>query len=137
MTNLQSPQTIFRYFDYRKQRITSETRRLLIDLAEQSGLRRHIDATFAGDRTNVTEGRAVLHAALRGPKGEHFAVDGKNVVPEDHAALNKMAAFAGQIRSGDWKGHTGRRVNNDVPLSHDSSANALIQHYSKVKQRTK
>jgi glucose-6-phosphate isomerase len=137
MTNLQSPQTIFLYFDYPKQRITSETLGLLIDLAEQSGLRRHIDAMFAGDRTNVTEGRAVLHAALRGPKGVHFVVDGRNVVPEDHAALGKMAAFAGQIGSGDWKGHTGRRANNDEPLSHDSSANALIQHYRKLKQGKK
>jgi glucose-6-phosphate isomerase len=137
MTNLQSPQTIFLYSDYPKQGITSETLGFLIDLAEQSGLRRHIDAMFAGDGTNVTEGRAVHHAALRGPKREHFIVDGKNVVPEDHAALNKMAAFARQIRSGDWKGHTGRRVNNDVPLSHDSSANALIQHYRKLNQGTK
>jgi glucose-6-phosphate isomerase len=137
MTNLQSPQTIFPYFHYPKQRITGKTLGLLIHLAEQSGSRRHTDAVFPGDRTNVTEGRAALRAALRGPKGEHFVVDGRNVVPEDHAALGKMAAFAGQIRRGVWKRHTGRRVNNDVPLSHDRSANALMQHYRKLKQGTK
>src|SRR6185503_13415030 len=94
------------YFDYSKNRITSETTRLLLELAEQSSLRQHIDAMFAGDKINVTEQRAVLHVALRAPKAEQIFVDGVDVVPEVHAVLDKMAECVKQIRSGAWKGHT-------------------------------
>jgi glucose-6-phosphate isomerase len=98
------------YFDYSKNRITSETTRLLLELAEQSGLRQHIDAMFAGDKINVTEQRAVLHVALRAPKGAQLFLDGVDVVPEVHAVLDKMGEFVEQIRSGAWKGHTGKRI---------------------------
>jgi glucose-6-phosphate isomerase len=98
------------YFDYSKNRITGETKRLLLNLAEESGLRQHIDAMFAGDKINVTEQRAVLHVALRAPKGEQLFVNGADVVPEVHAVLDKMAEFVEQIRRGEWKGHTGKRA---------------------------
>ncbi len=98
------------YLDYSKHRITDETLRLLLELAEQSGLRERIDMMFRGDKINVSENRAVLHVALRAPKGEKILVDGEDVVPAVHAVLDKMAAFAGRIRSGEWKGHTGKRI---------------------------
>src|SRR5947209_7576397 len=98
------------FLDYSKNRIDDETLRLLVELAEQSGLRGRIDAMFRGDKINVTEDRAVLHVALRAPKGASIVVDGKNVVPEVHAVVDKMAAFADRIRSGEWKGHTGKRI---------------------------
>src|SRR5262249_60910163 len=88
--------------------------RLLVALAEQSGLRERIDAMFRGEKINVTENRAVLHIALRAPKGASIAVDGKNVVPDVHAVLDKMAAFANRIRNGEWKGHTGKRIPNAI-----------------------
>src|SRR6201991_968207 len=97
------------YLDYSKNRITDETLKLLLNLAEQSGLRARIDAMFRGEKINVTENRAVLHVALRAPKGASITVDGKNVVPEVHAVLDKMSDFANRIRSGAWKGHTGKR----------------------------
>ncbi|HEY4858461.1 MAG TPA: glucose-6-phosphate isomerase, partial [Xanthobacteraceae bacterium] len=90
------------FLDYSKNRIDDETLRLLIELAEQSGLRARIDAMFRGDKINVTEDRAVLHVALRAPRGASILVDGKNVVPEVHAVLDKMADFAQRIRSGQW-----------------------------------
>src|SRR4029077_14790512 len=95
------------YFDYSKNRITTETMGLLIELAGQSGLRRCIDAMFGGDKINVTEQRAVLHVALRVPKSAQLFVDGVDVVPEVHAVLDKMAGFAERVRSGAWKGYTG------------------------------
>jgi len=104
------------YFDYSKNRITNETTRLLIQLAEQSGLRQHIEVMFAGNAINVTEQRAVLHVALRAPKGAQIFVDGVNVVPEVHAVLDKMADFVEQIRTGAWKGHTGKRIRNVVNI---------------------
>src|SRR4029077_7822227 len=90
------------YLDYSKNRISDETLKLLIELAEQSGLRERIDAMFRGEKINVTENRAVLHVALRAPKGTSIIVDGKNVVPEVHAVLDKMVDFANRVRSGQW-----------------------------------
>jgi glucose-6-phosphate isomerase len=104
------------YFDYSKHRITAETISLLIELAEQAGLRHHIDAMFAGEKINVTEQRAVLHVALRAPKSEQIFVDGTDVVPKVHTVLDKMAKFALQIRSGEWKGHSGRRIRNVINI---------------------
>src|SRR5581483_11854688 len=99
-----------------KNRLTDETIRLLVALAERAGLRARIDAMFAGEKINVTEGRAVLHVALRAPEGEHIAVDGADVVPEVHAVLRKMADFCDRVRSGAWTGHTGKRVRNVVNI---------------------
>src|SRR3974390_2976516 len=93
--------------DYSKNRITTETLKLLFQLARESGLRSRIEALFRGEKINITENRAVLHVALRAPKNARIFVDGKNVVPEVHAVLKRMAIFAGRIRSGTWKGHTG------------------------------
>ena len=104
------------FLDYSKNRIDDETLRLLVALAEQSGLRERIEAMFRGEKINVTENRAVLHVALRAPKGASIAVDGENVVPEVHAVLDKMATFADRIRSGEWKGHTGKRIRNVINI---------------------
>jgi glucose-6-phosphate isomerase len=92
------------FLDYSKNRITNETIKLLLKLADQTGLRSHIKAMFAGEKINITENRAVLHVALRAPKGARILVDGKNVVPDVHAVLDKMEAFSKRIRSGAWKG---------------------------------
>ncbi len=121
------------YFDYSKNRITSETTRLLLELAEQSGLRRHIDAMFAGEKINVTEQRAVLHVALRAPKSEQIFADGVDVVPEVHAVLDKMAAFAEQIRSGTWKGHTGQRIKNVINIGIGGSDLGPVMAYEALK----
>ena len=91
------------FLDYSKNRVTDETMRLLGQLAEESGLRARIDAMFRGEKINVTENRAVLHVALRAPRGASIVVDGKNVVPDVHAVLDKMAAFADRVRSGEWR----------------------------------
>src|ERR1700704_480376 len=104
------------YLDYSKNRITDETLDLLMQLAEESGLRARIDAMFAGEKINVTENRAVLHVALRAPRGASIVVDGENVVPQVHAVLDKMSAFAERVRSGAWKGHTGRRIRNVINI---------------------
>ncbi|MDQ6797666.1 MAG: glucose-6-phosphate isomerase [Actinomycetota bacterium] len=104
------------YLDYSKNRLTSETIGLLVALAEKAGLRRRIDAMFAGDRINVTEDRAVLHVALRAPEGDHIEVDGVDVVPEVHAVLDQMGSFAERVRSGQHKGHTGKRIRNVVNI---------------------
>src|SRR5437667_8630484 len=104
------------YFDYSKHRVTDETLRLLIALAEECGLRARIDAMFRGEKINVTENRAVLHVALRAPRGASFLVDGENVVPHVHEVLDRMAAFSNRIRSGDWKGCTGKRLRNIVNI---------------------
>ena len=101
-------------FDYSKNRITDETFILLINLAEESGLRAWIDAMFRGDRINVTENRSVLHVALRAPKGATILVDGENVVLQVHAVLDRMTDFCNRVRSGEWKGHTGKRIRNIV-----------------------
>src|SRR5271168_2170710 len=94
------------FLDYSKNRVTDETLRLLVQLAEESALKARIEAMFRGDKINVTEGRAVLHVALRAPRGESIVVDGENVVPQVHTVLDRMADFAVRIRSGAWKGHT-------------------------------
>jgi glucose-6-phosphate isomerase len=121
------------YFDYSKNRITSETMRLLLELAEQSGLRRHIDAMFAGEKINVTEQRAVLHVALRAPKGQQIFADGVDVVPEVHAVLDKMAKFVEQIRSGAWKGHSGKRIRNVINIGIGGSDLGPVMAYEALK----
>src|SRR3954454_6234991 len=104
------------YLDYSKNRLTDETLRLLLQLAEESGLRERIYAMFRGEKINVTEHRAVLHVALRAPKDAVIVVDGENVVPEVHAVLDKMADFSDRVRSGAWKGYTGKRIRNVVNI---------------------
>src|ERR1700756_1037892 len=102
------------YLDYSKNPVTDETLKLLLQLAEDSGLRKRIDAMFSGEKINITEKRAVLHVALRAPKNASILVDGKNVVPEVHAVLDAMSAFADRVRSGAWTGHTGKRIKNVI-----------------------
>ena len=104
------------YLDWSKNRVTAETVRLLVALAERAGLRERIAAMFAGERINVTEDRAVLHVALRAPEGSSILVDGHDVVPEVHAVLARMRGFAEEVRSGRWLGHTGRPIRNVVNL---------------------
>jgi glucose-6-phosphate isomerase len=124
------------HLDYSKNRVTDETVRLLLALAEASGLRARIDAMFAGEKINVTENRAVLHVALRAPKGSSIVVDGVNVVPEVHAVLDKMADFARRVRSGAWVGHTGKRIVNVINIGIGGSdlgpvmAYEALKHYS-------
>ena len=124
------------YLDYSKNRLTDETLRQLVRLAEECSLRRRIDGMFAGETINITEGRAVLHVALRAPRDASILVDGKNVVPEVHAVLDRMAAFSERIRSGEWKGHTGRRIRTVVNIGIGGSdlgpvmAYEALRHYS-------
>ena len=124
------------YLDYSKNRITDETLKLLLQLAEESGLRAKIDAMFRGEKINVTEKRAVLHVALRAPKGASIVVDGENVVPQVHAVLDKMADFANKVRSGQWKGHTGKPICNIINIGIGGSdlgpvmAYEALRHYS-------
>jgi glucose-6-phosphate isomerase len=121
------------YFDYSKNRITDETLKLLIDLAEQSGLRERIDAMFGGQRINVSENRAVLHTALRAPTGATVHVDGEDVVPQVHAVLDKMSDFANRVRSGAWKGHTGKRIRNVVNIGIGGSDLGPVMAYEALK----
>ena len=121
------------YLDYSKNRITSETIRLLLHLAEASGLRAHIDAMFAGEKINVSEKRAVLHVALRAPKGATILVDGKNVVPEVHAVLDKMASFCERVRSGAWKGQTGKRIKNVINIGIGGSDLGPVMAYEALR----
>ena len=102
--------------DYSKHRVTEETLRLLVALAERAGLRQRIDAMFAGEHINVTEDRAVLHVALRAPPGERIETDGHDVVPEVHEVLDRMSAFADKVRDGEWKGATGQRIHTVVNI---------------------
>ena len=124
------------YFDYSKHRVTDETLKLLIDLANESNLRERIDAMFRGDKINVTENRAVLHVALRAPRDETIMVDGKNVVPEVHEVLDRMASFSNRIRSGAWTGHTGKRIRAVINVGIGGSdlgpvmAYEALRHYS-------
>src|SRR3989442_13099361 len=104
------------FLDYSKNRITAETINLLLKLAEEARLRERIDAMFRGEKINVTENRAVLHVALRAPRDQSILVDGKDVVPEVHAVLDRMAEFATRVRDGRWKGHTGKRIRNVVNI---------------------
>jgi glucose-6-phosphate isomerase len=121
------------FLDYSKNRITTETRALLIQLAKESGLRERMDAMFAGEKINVTEKRAVLHVALRAPKGESILVDGEDVVPAVHAVLDKMTAFSDGVRSGDWKGHTGKRIRNIVNVGIGGSDLGPVMAYEALK----
>jgi glucose-6-phosphate isomerase len=124
-------------FDYSKQRVTAETLGLLFQLAKEAGLRARIDAMFNGDKINVTENRAVLHTALRAPRTSSIAVDGKDVVPEVHAVLDRMAAFSDRIRGGQWKGHTGKPIRTVVNIGIGGSdlgpvmAYEALRHYSR------
>jgi glucose-6-phosphate isomerase len=124
------------FLDYSKNRITDETVKLLIQLAEESGLRSQIDAMFRGEKINFTEKRAVLHVALRAPKGTSILVDGENVVPQVHAVLDKMTDFSNRVRSGQWKGHTGKRIRNVINIGIGGSdlgpvmAYEALKHYS-------
>jgi len=124
------------YLDYSKNRITDETIKLLMKLAEECGLRERIDAMFSGETINVTEKRAVLHSALRTPKSEQIVVDGIDVVPGVHAVLDRMAAFSSRVRSGDWLGYTGKRIRNVVNIGIGGSdlgpvmAYEALCHYS-------
>jgi glucose-6-phosphate isomerase len=124
------------YLDYSKNRIIEETIKLLVQLAEESGLQPRIDAMFRGDKINSTENRAVLHVALRAPRETSIMVDGHNVVPEVHDVLEKMAAFSNRIRTGVWKGHTGKRIRNVVNIGIGGSdlgpvmAYEALKHYS-------
>ena len=124
------------YLDYSKHRLTDETLRLLCRLAEESGLPEKIGAMFRGDRINLTEDRAVLHVALRAPRNEQILVDGQDVVPEVHAVLDKMAEFSDRVRSGEWKGYTGKRIRNLVNIGIGGSdlgpvmAYEALRHYS-------
>jgi glucose-6-phosphate isomerase len=124
------------YLDYSKNRVADETIRLLLQLAAECDLRERIDAMFRGEKINVTEGRAVLHVALRAPKGASIVVDGADVVPEVHAVLDRMADFSQRVRSGAWQGHTGRRIRNVVNIGIGGSdlgpvmAYEALRHYS-------
>jgi glucose-6-phosphate isomerase len=124
------------FLDYSKNRVTDETLALLCRLAEESGLRQRIDAMFRGDKINVTENRAVLHVALRAPRGTSIVVDGRDVVPEVHAVLDAMADFSNRVRSGAWTGHTGKRIRNVVNIGIGGSdlgpvmAYEALKHYS-------
>ncbi len=125
------------FLDYSKNRVTDETLNLLIKLAGESNLKGRIEAMFSGEKINITEDRAVLHVALRSPKNARILVDGKNVVPEVHAVLEKMGKFADRVRSGRWKGHTGKRIKNVINIGIGGSdlgpvmAYEALKHYSK------
>ena len=124
------------YLDYSKNRITDETLSLLLQLAQQSGLRAHIDAMFRGDAINVSEKRAVLHTALRAPRDATILHEGQNVVPDVHAVLDRMSDFSNRVRSGDWKGHSGKRICNVINIGIGGSdlgpvmAYEALKHYS-------
>jgi len=121
------------YFDYSKHRITDETLTLLLQLAEESGLRARIDAMFRGDKINVTEKRAVLHVALRAPQGQSIVVDGEDVVPQVHAVLSKMADFASRVRGGEWKGHTGKPIRNVINIGIGGSDLGPVMAYEALR----
>jgi glucose-6-phosphate isomerase len=121
------------YLDYSKNRITDETLKLLVQLAQESGLRERIDAMFRGDKINITEKRAVLHTALRAPRNASILVDGKNVVPEVHAVLDRMANFSTRVRSGEWKGHTGKRIRNVINIGIGGSDLGPVMAYEALK----
>src|SRR5277367_3951455 len=125
------------FLDYSKNRITDETLKLLLQLAEESGVAARRDAMFSGEKINITEKRAVLHVALRAPKGEKIVVDGEDVVPAVHEVLDRMAAFSERIRSGEWKGHTGKPIKNVINIGIGGSdlgpvmAYEALRHYSR------
>jgi glucose-6-phosphate isomerase len=124
------------YLDYSKNRVTAKTLRLLLDLAEASGLRARIDGMYRGEKINVSERRAVLHVALRAPKGASIMVDGENVVPAVHDVLDRMADFSERIRSGAWKGHTGKRIRNVVNIGIGGSDLGPVMAYEALRYYT-
>lgn len=121
------------YFDYSKQRVTDETLRLLVQLADEAGLADRIAAMFAGERINVTENRAVLHVALRAPRDASIMVDGQNVVPEVHAVLDRMSEFAARVRGGTWRGHTGKPIRNIVNIGIGGSDLGPVMAYEALR----
>ena len=121
------------YLDYSKNRVTDTTIGLLLKLADECGLRSRIDGMFRGDRINVSEDRAVLHAALRVPKGTSIVVDGRNVVPDVHASLDRMSEFADRVRSGAWQGHTGKRIRNVINIGIGGSDLGPVMAYEALK----
>jgi glucose-6-phosphate isomerase len=121
------------YLDYSKNRITDETLRLLLQLAQESGLSARIEAMFQGEKINITENRAVLHVALRAPRGTSIVVDGHDVVPDVHEVLDKMAGFCNRVRTGEWKGHTGRRIRNIVNIGIGGSDLGPVMAYEALK----
>ena len=124
------------YVDYSKNRVTAETLKLLFDLAEAVGLRARIDAMFRGEKINASEQRAVLHVALRAPKGASIMVDGENVVPGVHAVLDRLGDFSERVRSGEWKGHTGKRIRNVVNIGIGGSDLGPVMAYEALKHYT-
>ena len=124
------------FLDYSKNRITEETLRLLLQLAKDSGLKERIEAMFEGEKINITEDRAVLHVALRAPAGASILVDGVNVVPQVHEVIEKMTGFASRIRSGSWKGYSGKPIRNIINIGIGGSdlgpvmAFEALRHYS-------
>ena len=124
------------FLDYSKNRVTDETLKLLIELANESGVKERAEAMFQGEKINITEGRSVLHVALRAPKSEKIFSDGVDVVPGVHEVLEKMAGFAEKIRSGEWKGHTGKKIKNVINIGIGGSdlgpvmAFEALKHYS-------
>ncbi|QDU76334.1 Glucose-6-phosphate isomerase [Bremerella volcania] len=121
------------FFDYSKNRVTDETLKLLIQLAEESQLRERIDAMFSGEKINITEDRAVLHTALRAPKDKTIIVDGENVVPAVHEVLDRMSTFSDRVRNGDWKGHSGKRIVNVVNIGIGGSDLGPVMAYEALK----
>src|SRR6267143_253236 len=121
------------YLDYSKNRITDETVKLLVKLGKEANLQDRIEAMFRGEKINVTENRAVLHAALRAPRDASILVDGKNVVPEVHAVLDRMASFSERVRSGAWQGHTGKRIRNVVNIGIGGSDLGPVMAYEALK----
>ena len=122
------------YLDYSKNRITDETLKLLLQLAEECGLRGRMDAMFGGEKINITENRAVLHVALRAPREASIVVDGENVVPQVHAVLDKMADFSKRVRSGEWKGHTGKSIRNIINIGIGGSDLGPVMAYEALKR---
>src|SRR5882724_3918990 len=124
------------FLDYSKNRITDETLKLLFRVAEEAGLQSRIEAMFRGDKINRTENRAVLHTALRAPRDASIVVDGENVVPKVQAVLDKMADFCERVRSGGWKGHTGKRIRNVVNIGIGGSDLGPVMAYEALRAYT-
>ena len=125
------------YLDYSKNRATDQTLRLLLQLAEESGLRERTEAMFRGDRINTTENRSVLHVALRMPRGTSLVVEGRDVVADVHDVLDRMAAFSERVRSGEWKGHTGKPIRNVVNIGIGGSDLGPVMAYEALRHYTR